>query len=117
MVVDDHRDTAESFARVLALFDCQAVYFTDPATALRKAASVKPDIVFLDIGMPRIDGYALARALREQFSSERLWIVAVTAYDSPKDRARSRSAGFDAHVAKPVDPSVVRAMLEELLQR
>jgi CheY-like chemotaxis protein len=115
LVVDDNEDAAESFARVLELLGCEAVFVTDPRKALDEAARLKPHVAFLDIGMPHIDGYQLARALRARFGEDGVKLVAVTAYGTTADRVASRKAGFDAHVAKPVDPALVESIIRTVL--
>jgi CheY-like chemotaxis protein len=114
LVVDDNADIAESFARLLRLMGCEAVFTTDPRAALDQARRLKPHIAFLDLGMPHMDGCELARRLRAAFG-ERLKLVAITAYGSAQDRAATRRAGFDAHVAKPVDPALVDSILRTVL--
>ncbi len=76
----------------------------------------KPSIVFLDIGMPVINGYELAQMIRRYFDSEAIKLVAVTAYGTAEDRARARKAGFDAHVLKPVDPAMVESMIKVVFE-
>jgi CheY-like chemotaxis protein len=98
LVVDDNQDAAESLARLLGTMGCEAVHFTDPRDALARALELKPHVAFLDIGMPHINGYELARQLRIRFPSASLKIVAITGYGGPEDRKASRHAGFDAHV-------------------
>ncbi len=115
LVVDDNEDAAESFARVLGLLGCEAVFLTDPRSALAEAERLKPHVAFLDIGMPHMDGYELARVLRARFGEEGLKLVAITAYGTTSDRIASRRAGFDAHVAKPVDPALVESIIRTVL--
>lgn len=114
LVVDDSRDAAESFARLLQTMGCEATFITNPYLAVETARRLRAEVAFLDINMPGIDGYALARVLRRQHGWEELRIVAVTGYGSGDDRARSRRAGFDAHVVKPVSPELVESMLQTL---
>lgn len=116
LVVDDLRDAAESFARVLDILGCEASYLTDPRQALDEARRLRPHIAFLDIGMPHLSGHELARLLRASFGEEELKLVAVTAHGEAQDRAASRKAGFDAHVVKPVDPALVESILKTLLR-
>ena len=111
LVVDDSHDTAESFARLLQAMGCEAKFITNPYLAVETARSIKAEVAFLDLGMPGIDGYALARVLRKKYGREELRIVAVTGYGTEDDRARSQSAGFDAHFVKPVGPESVESML------
>ena len=115
LVVDDIRDVAESLAKVLTAMGCDAVFLTDPRKALDEVRRLQPHIVFLDIGMPHMTGHEVARLLRSEFAHEKLKIVAVTAYDQETDRIESRKAGFDAHVAKPVAPEMVEAILRTVV--
>ena len=117
LVVDDDRDVAESFARLLESMGCHAEFLIDPTRAMDAVERIEPEIVFLDLGMPGIDGYELAGRLRAKYGWHGLRLVAVTAYGSQEDRARSRAAGFDAHVLKPVSPELVESMLGTLLPR
>jgi CheY-like chemotaxis protein len=114
-VVDDSQDSAESLTRLLSLMGCEATSITDPRQALAEALSRTPHIVFLDLGMPHIDGYELARQLRRHFDSDQLKVVAITGYGSPRDRKASRQAGFDAHVVKPIDPALLESILRTVI--
>lgn len=114
LVVDDHRDVAESLARLLQSMGCAATFVIDPSKAMDAAAALDAEIVFLDIGMPEIDGYHLARLFRQEYG-ETILLVAVTAYGADEDRRRSRQAGFDAHVHKPVDIPIIESMLATVL--
>ena len=115
LVVDDEHDSAESFARLLKALGCSAEFVTDPKLVLDVMERMHAQIVFLDIGMPEINGYELADMLRGKYGwHDGFRLVAVTAYGSDDDRARSRAAGFDAHVLKPVSPELVESMLHTL---
>jgi CheY-like chemotaxis protein len=114
LVVDDHADAAEAFARLLRLMGCEVMAVTDPFLAVDAVAQLKAQVVFLDIGMPGMDGLELARRLRAKYGFESLRIVAVTAYGEEEHRTLSRQAGFDAHVVKPVDIHLVESMLQTL---
>ena len=116
VVVDDDPDVAESFSRLLQLMGCVAVHVTNPKLAINAAQKLEADVVFLDIGMPGLDGYELARLFRARYGDSPLHLVAVTAYGTPQDRAKSRVAGFDAHVQKPIDPAVAEAMIATLFR-
>ena len=113
LVVDDHPDSAESFARMVETLGCKAEFVSDPRVAVAMAEQLKPDIIFLDICMPLLNGHDLARKLREKYGWQ-VKIVAVTAHSQPKDRALSRQAGFDAHMAKPADAALIHSMLVTL---
>ncbi len=91
-----------------------AEYVTDPSIALETARRVNPDIVFLDIGMPKLDGYALAKMFRAEYGFEAIKLVALTAWGREEDRTHSRQAGFDAHVLKPAELDVIESILETL---
>jgi CheY-like chemotaxis protein len=117
LVVDDKPDVAESFSRLLLTMGCAATFITNPAVALDAAHALEADIVFLDLGMPNLDGYELARMFRKSYRDAPLRLVAVTAYGTPEDRALTRASGFDAHVQKPVDIALVEAMLATLFDR
>ena len=110
LVVDDHPDSAESFARMVETLGCTAEFVTDPRAAVAMAEQLKPDIFFLDIGMPLLNGHDLARKLRGKYGWK-VKIVAVTAHSKLEDRALSRQAGFDAHMAKPADAELIHSML------
>jgi CheY-like chemotaxis protein len=93
---------------------CAATFVVESAKALDAAAALDAEIVFLDIGMPEIDGYQLARLLRQKYG-ETILLVAVTAYGTDEDHRKSRQAGFDAHVHKPVDIKIVESMVDTIL--
>lgn len=99
-VVDDNRDSADILAEILRFkgFETHAAY--DGAQALAMAAEVAPDVVFLDLGMPGMDGFAVARALRERHAPHAC-LVALTAWSDPGTLVKVSAAGFDLHLAKP----------------
>jgi len=112
-VVDDQPDVAESLARLLQSMGHLVEYTTDPRAALSFARSFMPHIVFLDIGMPHVDGYELAKAMKDSPELERAKIVAVSAYGESEHRALSRKAGFDAHVQKPMAIDLLESVLTQ----
>ena len=113
LVVDDHPDTAETFAEIIKGMGHEARAVLDPQLVSGAIAEFNPHVVFLDIGMPGLDGWTLARQLRKTYPVGTLKLVALTAYAMADDHARSRAAGFDAHVAKPVDPDLLASILEQ----
>jgi CheY-like chemotaxis protein len=113
LVVDDDRDTAQIFAALIEAMHHEAAYVTDPLKATGVARSFRPDIAFLDLGMPKIDGYALAKMLRAMPELGALALIAVSGHDQPQDRERSRRAGFDAHVGKPLDAALLESILAQ----
>ena len=111
LVVDDNVDSAEVLAKLLRRsgHDVRTAY-TGP-TALDVAAESRPDAVLLDIGLPGINGYEVARHLRQNPHVETVKLVAVTGYGNDDDRKRSQEAGFDHHLVKPVEPADLRTLL------
>jgi CheY-like chemotaxis protein len=102
LIVDDNRDAAETLAEALLTLGFEARTALDGPAALEVAASFRPDIAVLDIGLPVMDGHELARQLRVMLGRA-VVLVALTGYGQDRDRARSRSAGFDEHLVKPVE--------------
>ena len=102
LIVDDNRDAADILALLLTIEGHKVEVVYCSTDALDRVAQQLPDVVFLDIGMPVMDGYAVARALRARHGNA-LRLIALTGYGLPEDRKRTASAGFDAHLVKPVD--------------
>jgi CheY-like chemotaxis protein/two-component sensor histidine kinase len=103
LVVDDNRDGADNLALLCRMSGHAAEVAYDGIAALGLATTFRPDVVLLDIGLPRRDGYEVARELRLA-CADRLTIIAMTGYGGEADRSRSRDAGFDLHLVKPVEP-------------
>ena len=111
LVIEDNRDTAESLQEVLELSGHQVeVAFTGPE-GIEKARLFAPEVVLCDLGLPGMDGYAVARALRADPGLRSIYLVALSGYASPEDVERSREAGFDRHLAKPPDLDLIERML------
>jgi PAS domain S-box-containing protein len=104
LVVDDNADAAASLSLLLRSLGHEAYTVHDGLEAVQAAARFNPDIVLLDIGMPGLDGYEVARRLRALKGERAFRIVAITGWGQEADRQRSREAGFDQHLVKPVDP-------------
>ncbi len=115
LVVDDNADTAETLAMLLETAGHAAEFITDPRSVLAAATRQKPDAVFLDIGMPYVDGFQLAAILKQAFPG--VCIVAITGRESDEDRKRGRQAGFDAYVLKPVDFALVESILATMFAK
>lgn len=112
LVVDDDVDTAESFAIVLKAHGHVAEPMSDSRRVLEAVRRTKPHAVFLDIGMPHIDGFQLALALKREFPET--FLVAITGHSSDDYRKRGRQSGFDAYVVKPIDPPMLESILKTL---
>jgi signal transduction histidine kinase/DNA-binding response OmpR family regulator len=111
LVVDDNVDAANSLAMVLRLEGHEVRTARDGPTALAASQASAPDVVLLDIGLPGMDGYEVARRLRCHPDGHQMLMVAVTGYGRDEDRARSEEAGFDHHLVKPIDFDALRPLL------
>jgi len=111
LIADDNVDACESIAMILRVYgyDVRCVY--DGPSVLQTAASYRPDVVILDIGLPGMSGYEVARRLRQLSEFRRTPLVAVTGYGQDDDRRRSQEAGFDYHLIKPIDPDDLQAIV------
>jgi len=110
MVVDDNVDGAETLARLLAAHGHEVRVFHEPIAALAATAAFQPDLAVLDIGLPVLDGYELARRMRALLGAHPCRMVALTGYGQQADKARSEQAGFERHLVKPVNPDLVVAL-------
>jgi CheY-like chemotaxis protein len=111
LVVDDNSDSAESMALLLKASGHDVHTAHDGASALEQADAHKPEFVLLDIGLPGMSGYTVAKRLREVPGLSAVKLIAMTGYGQEDDRKRSRDAGFDHHLVKPVDLAVLAALL------
>jgi signal transduction histidine kinase/DNA-binding response OmpR family regulator len=109
LIVDDNVDAADSLAMLLGLLGHEVDLAYDGPSALEAAGRFQPQVVLLDIGLPILDGYEVARRLRT--ASPELLLIAVSGYGQESDRERSRQAGFDQHLIKPVDFDVLQGLL------
>jgi CheY-like chemotaxis protein len=114
LVVDDNADAAEMLEVLLAEVGYEVRIALDAAAALRLCEAFTPDVALLDIGLPGISGYELARTLRRGPLGPGLRLVALTGYGSEKDRAQALDAGFDEHLVKPVAIDTLLALLQRL---
>jgi CheY-like chemotaxis protein len=111
LVVDDNMDAAATLADLLALWGHDVRVAHTGATALETAREYQPDMVLLDIGLPGMDGYEVARRLRECEEMRGILLVAITGYGQEEDRRRSQEAALDYHLTKPVDPEALQEVL------
>lgn len=114
LVVDDNRDSAESLARLLQLSGSQVLTAHDGLEAVEQAAALQPDLILLDIGLPKLNGYEACRRIRQLPSGRDMIIVALTGWGQDEDRRKSEEAGFNAHLVKPVSLATLARLLPEL---
>jgi DNA-binding response OmpR family regulator len=113
LIADDNRDAAESLALWLLLEGHQVVVAHDGPAAIKLAAQERPAAMLLDIGMPGLDGYEVARHVRRQTWGTSLLLVALTGRGEEDDRRRAWAAGFDGHFTKPIDPRVLAEFIRD----
>lgn len=114
LVVDDNQDTAQSMGELLEILGHQAQVAFDGTKAVEVATTFQPDIVLLDIGLPIIDGYEVARRMRAAGLNSSL-LIALTGYGREEDRERAHQAGFDMHFTKPIELDTLQKVLEQRL--
>jgi CheY-like chemotaxis protein len=111
LVVDDNRDAAASLADLLRYQGHQVTTAFDGPEALQAARDQRPAVVLLDLGMPGMSGHEVARHLRDLPEGRAATLIAVTGWGQDEDRRRSREAGFDHHLVKPVEPEALARLL------
>jgi DNA-binding response OmpR family regulator len=111
LLADDDRDATLSLATLLKLegYDVRQVY--DGSATLAVAREFEPDVILVDIGMPKVTGYDVARALREQYGKKGPVLIALTGWKQASDKILATLAGFDHHVAKPYDPAALLSLV------
>ena len=114
LVVDDNRDAADSLAMMLEIMgnDVRTAY--DGEEAVRAAGEFRPDVVLLDIGLPKLNGYEACRRIREQPWGKNMVLIALTGWGQEEDKPADQEAGFDHHMVKPVDPPALMKLLAGL---
>ena len=110
LVVDDSVDSAETLGELLKIWGHDVRLAHDGNAAVDAAREYKPDVVLLDIGLPGMDGFAVATALRKEGTAGRM-LVALTGYGEQQDKDRAQKAGFDHHLTKPIDPDTLQKLL------
>jgi CheY-like chemotaxis protein/two-component sensor histidine kinase len=111
LIVDDNRDAADSLAMLLKIAGSEIRTAYDGLEAVRVAAEFQPEVVLLDIGLPKLDGHEVAERIRRERWGRRACLIAVTGWSDESDRARSRAAGFDHHLVKPLDTAHLAQLL------
>jgi signal transduction histidine kinase len=114
LIADDNNDALESLATLLQLSGHEVFTATNGGTALQSAERHQPEVALLDIGMPLLDGYEVAKRIRSQPWGQRITLVALTGWGQDSDRRRSREAGFDSHLVKPLDLDTLTDLLARL---
>lgn len=115
LVVDDYKDVAVSTCRILSLLGYETCMATDPQIALQLAAEFQPEVALLDIGMPKLNGYELARRIRGLPGGSETVLIAVTGWGQTHDRQLCSEAGFNHHLVKPVDPAALAQLLDSMI--
>ena len=111
LIVDDNVDAAETLAMMLELLGQQTRQAHEGKGALQAAAEYKPDLIFMDIGLPGMSGHEIASRMRSELGLTDTFIVALSGYGSDEDRRKSLHAGFDSHLVKPLDPTALPGIL------
>jgi CheY-like chemotaxis protein len=111
LIVEDNRDAADSLRMFLELTGSEVVVAHTGPDGVELARRAAPDLVLCDIGLPGLDGYEVARRIRDEAAGSRPVLVALTGYGGEDDRRRAREAGFDHHFTKPADPAVIERLL------
>ena len=117
LVVDDNQDSATTLTMLLKLKGHEVYTRYGGRQGLEAAESVRPEVIILDIGMPEMDGYETCRQIRRQPWGKDVVIAALTGYGQEEDKRKTREAGFDGHLIKPVDLSALTQLLDTLLSR
>ncbi len=114
LIVDDDEDTVTSLSIMLRILGHEVLSAYDGVQALETAKSFQPDVVLLDIALPRMNGYEVARRIRQESWGENMKLVALTGWGQEEDKRRSIEAGFDHHLTKPMEPTALEVLLKEL---
>ena len=112
LVIEDNRDSADSLRLLLEFSGYEVAVAYSGHDGVQAAEQYQPDVVLCDIGLPGLDGYGVARKLRDNPTTAKARLIAVTAYGQDEDRRRSHEAGFEQHLVKPVDPDALQRLLE-----
>lgn len=114
LVVDDNHDSAMSLAMMLSIMGHDTRTAHDGESAVATAETFLPDVVLLDIGLPKLNGYEVAQRIREQSWGRSMFLIAVTGWGQEEDRQRSTEVGLNVHMVKPVEPAALERLLAEL---
>ena len=114
VIADDSEDAAESLAALLEMTGHDVHVVFDGEAAVMAIQQLRPDVALLDVGMPKLNGYDVARRIRSDADTRHTYLVAITGWGQDSDRQRAEEAGFDAHLVKPVPPDVLQRALATL---
>jgi len=114
LIADDNDDAAESLAVLLRMEGHEVVVVGNGRDALNAVSALRPSVVLLDIGMPDISGYEVARQLRQTQEGHSLTLIALTGWGQERDKLRARDAGFDHHFTKPIDPNTLLELVKRM---
>lgn len=117
LVVDDNHDSALSLAMMLSIMGHDTRTAHDGESAVATAESFLPEVVLLDIGLPKLNGYEVAQRIRENAWGQSMFLIAVTGWGQEEDRQRSSEVGLNVHMVKPVEPAALERLLAELPTR
>jgi CheY-like chemotaxis protein len=112
LIVDDDADTARSLALLTRHVGHESVVALNGPMAVQEALRQPPDVVLLDLAMPGMDGFKVAKQIREQIAAQQPVLIAISGYAGPGDCIRSKAAGIDFHFRKPVNPELLRSLLD-----
>jgi DNA-binding response OmpR family regulator len=111
LIVDDNRDSAASLAMLLDLAGYETFLAHDGLEAVAAAERFRPDVILLDLGLPKLNGFDAARRIRNEVWGKTMRLIALTGWGQEDDRRRSSESGFDAHIVKPVDLGALMSLL------
>lgn len=114
LIIDDNADAADMMAVLVGAMGADAETAVDGREGIRRASAFAPDLIFLDIGMPEMDGYEVCRRIRQEAFGRNVTIVALTGWGQERDKQRAIDAGFDTHLTKPADPVEIRRLISGL---
>ena len=114
LVVDDNHDSALSLAMMLSIMGHETRTAHDGESAVETAESFLPEVMLLDIGLPKLNGYEVAQRIRQQPWGASMYLIAVTGWGQDEDRQRSSEVGLNVHMVKPVEPAALEKLLSDL---
>lgn len=112
LIVEDNQDAGKMYRILIEFYGHEVLLAESSPVGLEMSKSARPDVALVDIGLPGMDGYEIARRFRAEPDSDRVYLVALTGYGSSKHVDRTRRAGFDLHLLKPVDPLELKSLLD-----